>query len=114
MPERNYYHNWNLRNRDLAQTLENYLMRGFPPGGFTTAVLAGDLFAAVAKADHWNRPAIAEIAQEVLWTCPQGALGSYKAVKDWCNDFDKRRSKYVTWKLLQGPVEQNIDEEVPF
>ena len=114
MPERNYYHNWNLRNRDIAQTLENYLMRGYEPGGFTTAVLAGDLFAAVSKADHWNKQAITEITQAVMQTCPQAALGSYEAVNDWCRNKDECRSKYVTWKLLQGPVKQDLDDEVPF
>lgn len=114
MPERNYYHNWNLRNRDLAQTLENYLMRGYEPGRFTTAVLAGDLFGAGLRADHWNKPAIAEIATAVLNTCPRHAVGSYAAVEAWCADEDGRRSKYVTWKNLQGPIEQTIDEEVPF
>ena len=114
MPAHEYYHEWNLRNVDLAQTLENYLMRGFPPGGFTTAVLAGDLFAAVAKADHWNRPAIAEIVQAVMKTCPQDALGSYESVDLWCRDYGKCRQKYVTWKLLQGPVTKQRDEEVPF
>ena len=114
MPERHYYHNWNLRNRDIAQTLENYLMRGYEPGGFTTSVLANDLFSAVARADHWNKPAIAETVTAVLNTCPTHAVGSYETVEAWCADLDGRRSKYVTWKSLQGPVEQIIDEEVPF
>jgi hypothetical protein len=109
-----YYHNWNLRNVDLAQTLEHYLMRGFGPGGFTTAVLANDLFGAVAKADHWNKPAIVEIAQEIARTCPAHAYGSYEAVRAWINDKDNCRSKYATWKMLQGPVTQAYDEEVPF
>lgn len=108
------YHNWNLHNGYLAHTLENYLMHGYEPGGFTTAVIAGDLFGAVARADHYNRPAIAEIAEAVLNTCPAHAVGSYEAVRAWCTDLDERRSKYVTWKLLQGPVKQEIDEEVPF
>ena len=108
-----YYHNWNLRNRDLAQTLENYLMRGFAPGGFTTAVLANDLYAAVARADHWNKPAIAEIVQAVVYFCPAHAVGSYEAVRAWCADEDGRRSKYVTWKLLQGPVVKELDD-IPF
>ena len=114
MPAHEYYHEWDLRNRDLAQTLEHYLMRGFAPGGFTTAVLAGDLFGAVAKADHWNKPAIAEIVQEVLWKCPSHAIGSYEAVKAWIDDEDSRRSKYATWKMLQGPVKTHNEDEVPF
>ena len=114
MPAFEYYHNWNLRNVDLAQTLEHYLMRGYQPGGFTTAVLAGDLFAAVARADHWNKQAIAEIVTAVLNACPAHAVGSYEAVRAWCEDLDGRRSKYVTWKSLQGSVTQSYDEEVPF
>ena len=109
-----YYHNWNMRNRDIAQTLEHYLMRGYEPGGFTTAVLAGDLFGAVVRADHWNKTGITEITLAVLDNCPGAAMGSYAAVEAWCRDEDQRRSKYVTWKLLQRPVTQSYDEEVPF
>lgn len=99
-----YHHSWNIRNVELAQSLEHYLMQGFEPGGFTTAVLAGDLFNAVAKADHWNKYAIAEIAEAVLKTCPSNAIGSYDAVKAWCNDQDLCRSKYAIWKMLHGPA----------
>jgi len=35
----------------MHDALENYLFRGWNPGGFLTAVLAGDLFNAVWKAD---------------------------------------------------------------
>ena len=113
MPAFEYYHDWDLQNVDLARTLEHYLMRGFAPGGFTTAVLANDLFGAVARADHWNKKAIAEIAQTVAYLCPDHAVGSYEAVEAWCADEDGRRSKYVTWKLLQGPVVKELDD-VPF
>ena len=114
MPAHEYYHNWDLRNRDLAQTLEHYVMRGYAPGGFTTAVLANDLFGAVGKADHWNKPAIAEIVQEIARTCPVTAYGSYEAVRAWIDDEDNRRSKYATWKMLQGPVKTHSEDEVPF
>jgi hypothetical protein len=107
-----YYHNWHLSNRDIAQTLEHYIMRGYAPGGFTTAVLAGDLFGAVAKADRWNKQNIPKIVTEVLASCPSVALGSYDAVEAWLNDEDSRRSKYATWKMLQGPVK--LQDEVPF
>ena len=110
MPTFEYYHDWDLQNIDLARTLEHYLMRGYEPGGFTTAVLAGDLFGAVARADHWNKPAIAEIVQAVVHFCPAHAVGSYEAVEAWCADVDGRRSKYVTWKLLQGPVVKELDD----
>lgn len=109
-----YYHNWNLRNRDLAQTLEDYLMRGYQPGGFTTALLAGDLFSAVSRADYWNKAAIADIATAIIENCPSAAMGSCAAVEDWCADKDQRRSKYVTWRLLQGTVTPSFNEEVPF
>ena len=114
MPAHEYYHNWNLRNRDLAHTLEHYVMRGFAPGGFTTAVLANDLFSAVSHADNWNKHAIVEIAQAVAITCPATAYGSYEAVEAWLKDEDSRRSKYTTWKMLQGPVKVNNIYMVPF
>ena len=99
-----YYHDWNLRNVYIAQTLEHYVMRGFEPGGFATAVLANDLFAAVSRADHWNRGIIQEIAQEITKNVPKTAYGSYEAVQAWIDDEDERRSKYVTWRILQGTV----------
>jgi hypothetical protein len=71
------------------------------------------LFGAVARADHWNKQAIAEIVTAVLNTCPASAVGSYEAVEAWCADLDERRSKYVTWKSLQGPVVKELDE-IPF
>ena len=116
MPAHEYYHEWNLHNVDLAQTLEHYLMRGFAPGGFITAVLANDLFGAVARAniESWYMPAIAEIVQAVTHTCPAHAYGSYEAVQAWLNDEDSRRSKYATWKILQGPVTKTHDEELLF
>ena len=113
MPAYEYYHKWDLRNRVLAQALEDYLMRGFAPGGFTTAVLKGDLFGAVSRADNWNKNAIVEIAQAVAITCPATAYGSYEAVEAWLKDKDSRRSKYVTWRMLQGPV-NTLNKSVPF
>ena len=109
-----YYHKWDLRNKGLEQTLEHYLMRGFAPGGFTTAVLAGDLFGAVSHADNWNKHAIVEIAQAVVTACPITAYGSYEAVEAWLRDEDSRRSKYVTWRMLQGPVKVHNEDEAPF
>jgi hypothetical protein len=106
-----FYHNWDLRNKYLAQTLEHYVMRGFEPGGFVTSMLANDLFGAVAKADHWNKPAIAQIAQEIEKNVPTTAYGSYEAFQAWVNDEDERRSRYVTWKMLQGPATTAHDDD---
>lgn len=114
MSAHEYYHEWDLRNRDLAQTLEHYLIRGFAPGGFTTAVLAGDLFSAVAKADHWNKHSIADIAQEVLRTCPAHAIGSYEAVEAWLKDEDSRRSEYATWIILTREAKECEPNDPPF
>ena len=114
MPIPKYYHEWNLRNRDLAQTLEHYLMRGFAPGGFITAVLANDLFGAVARADLWNKPAIVEIVEEVLRTCPAHAIGSYEAVEAWLKDEDSRRSGYATWMILTTEAKECAFDDPPF
>lgn len=106
MPEFHYYHDWNLNNRDLARTLELYLMHGYTPGGFVSAVLAGDLFGAVAKADHYNRPAIAEIVEEIQYICPAHSYGSYEAVKEWCYDVNGRRSRYAEYMREKKIIEK--------
>lgn len=89
------YHDFNTSNKWLDESLENYLMHGFEPGGFLTSVLANDLVMAVGRADHLNRDNLPHIVNEVLYKMPSIAWGSYAAVKDWCKDKDNRRSHYV-------------------
>ena len=76
------------------EALENYLIRGYQPGGFLTACLSGDLFRAMQSADHTNRNAIYAIVRWIMTSAPEGSWGSYPAVEDWCADKHGRRTQY--------------------
>lgn len=102
------YTDINTGNSILDESLENYLMRGYEPGGFLTSVLANDLQLAVGRADHWNKERLPEIVDEVVFKMPSLSIGSYEAVRDWCRDVDGRRSLYAeqkekeyTWRSLK-------------
>jgi len=115
------YTDINTGNNLLDQGLEDYLMYGYQPGGFLTSVLANDLYAAVGRADHWNKQRLTEIVDEIIYKVPAVALGSYEAVEAWCRDRDGRRSQYAeqkekefTWKSLKGEVHEKEYEDPPF
>lgn len=110
------YTDINTGNDLLDQSLENYLMHGFEPGGFLTAVLANDLRLAVGRADHWNKERLPEIVDEIVFKMPSLSIGSYEAVRDWCRDKDGRRSEYArhmekqfTLRSLKGEVREKND-----
>ena len=113
------YTDINTKNDLLDQSLENYLIYGYQPGGFLTSVLANDLYAAATRADHWNRQRLPEIVNEIIYKVPVAAFGSYEAVEAWCRDKDNRRSEYArhmeklfTIRSLKGEVREK--NEYPF
>jgi hypothetical protein len=115
------YTDINTGNQWLDESLENYLMYGFEPGGFLTSVLANDLRLAVGRADHWNQDNLARIVKEVTFKMPAFSIGSYAAVKEWCKDKDGRRSHYAaqkekeyTWRVLKGEVRVKEPQDPPF
>ena len=108
-------------NEWLDQSLENYLMHGYEPGGFLTSVLANDLYLATGRADHWNKQNLPRIVNEVVHRMPDWSYGSYQRVKDWCADKDGRRTSYAThkekeyiWRVLKGEVREKEYENPPF
>jgi hypothetical protein len=116
------YTDINTGNNLTDEALENYLMRGFEPGGFLTAVLANDLYMAVGRADHYNQANLVRIVKEVTFKMPSISWGSYAAVEDWCNNLAGCQSLYAEAKekqrmmdILSGkhavPV---IDDAPPF
>jgi hypothetical protein len=115
------YTDINTGNNLLDESLENYLMHGFEPGGFLTSVLANDLYLAVGRADHWNKERLPKIVNEVLHKMPSISWGSYAAVKEWCADKDGRRSQYAerkekeyTWRALKGEIRVKEPQDSPF
>ena len=90
-----------------AETLENYLLRGWSPGGFVEAMLAHDYDRAFASADTGNRQMIWAIWKWIIDEAPPLSHGSYKATEMWRGDVDGRRTafadpilKSAVWKKL--------------
>lgn len=67
------------------ESLMNYFNNCWEPGSFITSVLCNDLFGAATRADHINRPELANIVVWVMNNAPYGSYGSHEAVQDWLN-----------------------------
>ncbi len=65
------------------QQIDQYVEQRIPPGGFLYAVLANDLFEAVAKADDINIHCLNDIVKYIYNDTPSVCWGSPEAVKDW-------------------------------
>ena len=76
----NQEHNIPGRTKD---TIDNYVMKGWKPGGFVLAMLANDLKGACGTADSINRRYIFEICSYIYNHTPYQSQGSYQAVEDW-------------------------------
>jgi len=91
-----------------CETLQNYLIHGYKPGGFCESMLAKDYDRAITIADTANRQRFWAIATWIRENAPEGSWGSYDTIENWCNDVDGLRTKYATeaekkliWKELK-------------
>jgi hypothetical protein len=70
--------------RDFADPMANYLIYGYDPGGFFTALLANDFFAAIQRSHVGNN--IESLKCLVGWIndcMPPEAYSSYDRVSEW-------------------------------
>jgi hypothetical protein len=88
-------------------TISNYLLRGWAPGGFVESMIAKDYERALYSADTANRQMFWAIAMWINESMPAQSRGSYKAIEMWRDDFGSCRSTYRTelekkavWKKL--------------
>jgi hypothetical protein len=92
---------------NIQTAIENYLIYGWNPGSFTTALLANDLYRAAGSAHPAVLPALKSIVTWVVNVVPRESFGSYQAIDDWMNDKDNRRtiftkqvSERIMWRKL--------------
>ena len=72
--------------RDYFDPLFNYLVHGFKPGSFWTAVLCNDFMAAIQSSHPSNT--IDALKNTVGWiqdSFPSESYGNYHMVEDWLN-----------------------------
>lgn len=95
--------------KEYADSLYNYLVHGFHPGSFWTAVLANDFMAAIGSSHPVNTiPALKTVGTWLSDYLPRGtAWGSYEAFKQWLElSPEERRSKLENLRLIHtGPDE---------
>ena len=71
----------------MVRGVENYFLRGIPPGGFLTALLCNDLMGAFAKGDDDNLAAMHGWARFLYNYAPSGSFGSPANFDAWLAKF---------------------------
>ena len=66
---------WAHITMDCQEAIFNYLVYGWEPGGFLTAVMANDLYRAATVADVENIKRLAHVARFVVYALPHGCYG---------------------------------------
>ena len=70
--------------REYFDPLYNYLVYGFEPGSFWTAVLANDFFSAMSHSHPSNSiPHLKHVVGWIRDSFPVNSYGNYHLVKDW-------------------------------
>ena len=95
--------------KDYADPMYNYLVYGFEPGSFFTAVLANDFCGAIQRSHPANT--IEALKHLVGWmrdAVPVKAMGSYQAVKDWISLDPEQRRATLEWRGLIYSVEDEM------
>lgn len=83
--------NWNLVPAHTKQSIQLYVEKRIPPGGFLLAVLTNDLKGAVGRADEKNRRALPDIVKFLYNYIPARIWGDEKAVKQHLEENSKSR-----------------------
>jgi hypothetical protein len=87
--------------QEYADPLINYLVYGFNPGSFWTAVLANDFLDAMAKSHPANNiNALKNVGCWIINEMPCKAYGSREKVKEWTELSEDVRRSYLVEKNL--------------
>ena len=86
---------WDV-SREYFDPLYNYLVFGFVPGGFWTAVLANDFMSAIQRSHPSNRiEALKSVTGWIEEEFPAVSYGSYQMVRDWLSFTDLQRRSHL-------------------
>ena len=93
--ERDHDRTWHHVHEDCRMAMFNYLVHGWMPGGFLTAVLTNDLYRAAAQADCENIKRLAYVALWVQHALPSCCYGNAKIMKAWYERTDREREQIL-------------------
>lgn len=80
---------------ETQESIENYLVHGWAPGGYLEAMFSHDYERAFACADTANRQSIWALWRWIRDYAPYASHGSYLAMTKWASDLDGCRSRWV-------------------
>jgi len=106
--------------RDYADSMYNYMVFGFSPGGCFTAILANDWTRAISSSHPANTvQALKALTNWIIDVLPVESYGNYEAVKFWLAITNSERRDYLerlrlihtekedTWLNIKGdPVHE--------
>ncbi len=74
---------WDLVPEHYRSTLKRYVERGRHPGNFGEALISNDLVGAAWRADKYNHPHLADLADFLLRFAPGDSFGSPEKFRSW-------------------------------
>jgi hypothetical protein len=94
--------------RDFADPMANYLVYGYEPGGFFTALLANDFFAAISRSHPSNTVEALKCLVGWINDCmPPEAYSSYNRVSEWVRLHEhSRRAILEKYELIYTEQEE--------
>jgi len=99
---------WSV-DREFFEPLYNYLVHGWLPGSFFTALLANDLFGAIPRSHPGNNiEALKHLCGWIQDRFPEQAWGTYDRVDHWTNASEDRRRRLLEEADLIYTEQQEI------
>lgn len=93
--DRLYPSTWGHVHEDCRDAIFNYLVYGYSPGGFLTAVLTNDLYRAATVADIENVNRLAHVVRFVVNALPCICYGNDEIMKAWMKRSDQEREQIL-------------------
>lgn len=98
---------WNFFSKvpdHTQEALQRYFLYGLEPGSFLRSVLVNDLYSSVARADTWNKTALADIVTWIAENAPEGSWGHEDYYNEWIakGPAYERFQKSMVWEALNA------------
>ena len=80
----------------MREGIINYILHGLPPGGFLEAIICGDFFEAVRRADDNNIANLPAYATYFFNNAPMACFGSPMKMEAWIKRKQQEREQSTT------------------